>query len=117
AAQGGAVAVLLDDVEVALVVDVGQAEAARRDGDILEPVEEIAVLGGAALERHVGERQPARALVGDERAALEVLHVRDLDRELAALLKAGVTDVVDLDDELELLVKATGVADDRHGVL
>jgi hypothetical protein len=109
AAQGGAVAVLLDDVEVALVVHVGEAEAARRDGDVLEPVEEVAVLGGAALEGDVGEREPAGALVRDERAALEVLDVRDLDGELAALLEAGVADVVDLDDELELLVEAAGL--------
>lgn len=42
-------------LEVALVVHVGEAEAARGDGDVLEPVEEVAVLGGAALEGDVGE--------------------------------------------------------------
>jgi hypothetical protein len=71
---------------------------------------------GAALERHVGEREAAGALVRDERAALEVLHVRDLDGELAALLEASVADVVDLHDELELLVEAARVADDGHGL-
>lgn len=59
AAQRGAVAVLLHDVEVALVVHVGEAEAARRDGDVLEPVEEVAVLRAAALEREVSERRAA----------------------------------------------------------
>src|SRR5690606_15963316 len=57
AAKRGAVAVLLHDVEVALVVDVGEAVTARGDRDVLEPVEEVAVLRRAALEGHVGERQ------------------------------------------------------------
>ena len=69
-----------------------------------EPVEEVAVLGGAALEGDVSEGQAAGALVWDEGADLEVLDVRHLDREHAALLEASVRDVVDLDDELELLV-------------
>lgn len=46
AAQGRTVAVLLDDVEVPLVVDVGQPEAVRGDRDILEPVEQV---GGIVL--------------------------------------------------------------------
>ena len=49
ARAGGPVAVLLHDVEVALVVDVGEAEAARGDGDVLEPVEQIAVLRPGCL--------------------------------------------------------------------
>lgn len=106
---------MLHDVEVALVEDIGEPEAARGDRDVLQPIERVAILSRAAFQGHVGERQPAQALVRDERAALEVLHVRDLDREFAALLEAGVADVVDLDHELELLVEAAGVADDRHG--
>ena len=78
AAQRGAVAVLLDDVQVALVVRVGEAEAARGDGLVLEPVEEVPVLGGAALEGDVREGEAAWALVGDEGAAFEVLDVRYL---------------------------------------
>src|SRR5690606_6041942 len=54
--------------------------------------------------------------VRDEGAALEVLHVGDLDFERADLLEAGVADVVDLHDELELLVEAARVADDGHGL-
>jgi len=54
------------------------AEAARGDRHVLEPVEQVPVLGGASLDGHVREGQPARTLVGDERAALEVLDVRHL---------------------------------------
>jgi len=60
AAQGGAVSVLLHDIVVALVIDVGGTEAA--EGYRLE---EGPALGCAALKGHVGEGQPARALVGD----------------------------------------------------
>jgi hypothetical protein len=67
----------------------------------------IPVLGGAALERDVGEGQVAGALVRDQQAALEVLDVRDLDRELAGLLEARVANVVNLNDEL--LMGAAGL--------
>ena len=59
----------------------------------------------------------AGALVRDERAAFEVLHVGDLDGEFGALLEAGVADVVNLHHELELLVKAARVADGWHDFL
>lgn len=48
-------------------------------------VEQVAILDGAALEGNVGEDQPARALVGDERPTIEARDVGDLDGELAVL--------------------------------
>ncbi len=57
AAERGAVTVLLYDVEVALVAVVGETEPAGGYGHVLEPGEEVAVLGRAALERDVREGQ------------------------------------------------------------
>src|SRR5690606_6624904 len=68
AAQRRAVAVLLDDVEVALELGLVEARVRRGVRDLHEPVEEVAIRSGPALERHVGERQPTGALVRDERA-------------------------------------------------
>jgi hypothetical protein len=55
---------LLDGVEIALVVHVGEPETPQGDGGILEPVEEVAVLGGPTLEGHVEEREAAGVLFG-----------------------------------------------------
>src|SRR5689334_7724864 len=54
-----------------------EPEARREASHVHEPVERVEIVRGAALEGDVGEGEPARALVRDERAALEVLHLRN----------------------------------------
>src|SRR5690606_24368143 len=99
------------DVEVPLVVRVSKPESARSDRNILEPVEQLVVGRGAALERHVRERQSPWALVGDEAPALEVLDVGDLNGQLTALLEASVREIIDLAYERVLFEERPRIAD------
>ena len=54
----------LHDVQVSLVIGIGEPEPTRRDGDVLEPVEEVPVLGDPALQGDVREREAAWTFVG-----------------------------------------------------
>src|SRR5262249_55770090 len=115
AAQGGAVSVKADDVEVLLEQRGGKAESRGGVGDLVHPVVQRTVAGHAALERDVGERQPARLLEGDEATTFPVLDLGGLDGQLRAGGERSGNQAVDLDVESELLREALRGSDDRHG--
>ena len=86
-------------------MNVDQTKATGSDGNILEPVEKVAILGRSSFQRYARKCHAPWTLVGDFGAALEILNIGHFDRKIAAFLETTLTDVVKFIDELEFLLK------------